>query len=340
MAIFVITHFYLVYQPLQEIWWLPSSKLHVNNLLLNSGRILYMKFDESRPVDSSGVGNHGIGQISGHSGFGGVGTSAYFRNNFIHVKSSDLKTAEFTYMFYIYILSDEKSHQNGLKYDQYCPVIHKGYKTDLANEATPEISVNPNLTGLPTTQSLKCNYKQFTELTSNSRLQKHHWYHIALVREKYDILLFVDALTRINPLPLYIGSTPFSVNCDFPFLMDELSIFSQAVGTDEIQAEASFALGGIESSYVTIGCTNCSKEEAMASCPDGYHLCNKFELYTGTHVLHRLTSIVNSSTQDINNKLAGYKVARKLSLASSDIMASASAEPSSGIGLCCTNLNY
>ncbi|UKJ89469.2 hypothetical protein MACJ_002720 [Theileria orientalis] len=279
------------------------------------GRIVYMKFDESRPVDSSGVGNHGIGQISGHSGFGGVGTSAYFRNNFIHVKSNDLKTTEFTYMFYIYILSDEKSHQNGLKYDQYCPVIHKGYKTDLANEATPEISVNPNSGRIKIAISLQGN--KTVELTSNSRLQKHHWYHIALVREKYDILLFVDALTRINPLPLYIGSTPFSVNCDFPFLMDELSIFSHAVGTDEIQAEASFALGGIESSYVTIGCTNCSKEEAMASCPDGYHLCNKFELYT-----------------------AGYKVARKLSLASSDIMASASAEPSSGIGLCCTNLNY
>ncbi|AFZ81022.1 hypothetical protein BEWA_004300 [Theileria equi strain WA] len=55
----------------------------------------------------------------------------------------------------------------------------------------------------------------------------------------------------------------------------------------------------------------------MASCPEGYHLCNKFELYTG-----------------------GYKVARKLSLPSNEIMASAAAEPSNGIGLCCANLQY
>lgn len=85
-----------------------------------------MKFDEIFPVDSSGYGNHGIGQISGHSGFGGIGSSAYFRGNFIHISSGNsFNGVDFTYMFYIYMLSDEKSVQNSLKYNQYCTVIHK-----------------------------------------------------------------------------------------------------------------------------------------------------------------------------------------------------------------------
>eukprot|EP00375_Theileria_parva_P001131 XP_763802.1 hypothetical protein [Theileria parva strain Muguga] len=215
------------------------------------GRVLYMKFDEIFPVDSSGYGNHGIGQISGHSGFGGIGSSAYFRGNFIHISSSNsFNGVDFTYMFYIYMLSDEKSVQNSLKYNQYCTVIHKGYKTDLANEASPEIAINPSVTI----------YTQLINLID--------WE--------------VKTVTRPNPLPLYIGGAPFTTNCDFPFLLDELSIFSHAVGTDEIQAEASFSLGGIESSYITIGCTNCryytftlfiliSKEEAMSSCPDALY---------------------------------------------------------------------
>ncbi|XP_952846.1 uncharacterized protein TA09385 [Theileria annulata] len=211
----------------------------------------------------------------------------------------------------------------------------KGYKTDLINEASPEISINPLSGTIKISISLQGN--KTIELTSNSKLQHHHWYHITLVRDKYDILLYINGIldmkyitkgnffniykylviTRTNKLPLYIGGAPFN-NCDFPFLLDELSIFSHAIGMDEIQAEASFSLGGIESSYITIGCTNCTKEEGMISCPDGYHLCNKFELYTGLFFRYGVRSTANR----------GYKVARKLSLNINDIMASASAEPS------------
>ncbi|XP_952845.1 uncharacterized protein TA09380 [Theileria annulata] len=134
-----------------------------------NGRILYMKFDEIYPVDSSGYGNHGIGIISGHSGFGGIGTSAYFRNNFIYINNHNLNNNnnhlngkfnnlngkfnelignfngntlngigngigigngnlienDFTIMFYIYMLTDEKSLQNSLKFNQFCTILHK-----------------------------------------------------------------------------------------------------------------------------------------------------------------------------------------------------------------------
>ncbi|AFZ81020.1 hypothetical protein BEWA_004280 [Theileria equi strain WA] len=230
------------------------------------GRILYMTFDESEPVDSSGLGNHGVGQVSGHSGFGGMGTSAYFRKNFVHIKSNELfGTNEFSYLFFIYLLMDEVSHQNSLKYDQFCPIIQKGYKTEFVNEATPQISINPKNGQIKVALSVEGN--KTIEITSNSRLQRHNWYHLAVVRERNNILLYVDgildctynskALTRHNNLPLYIGSVPFAPTCDLPILLDELSVFAYAVGADEIQAEASIALGGIESSYVIIGCTNC-----------------------------------------------------------------------------------
>lgn len=162
-------------------------------------------------------------------------------------------------------------------------------------------------------------------MDSNSRLRYHLWYHLAVVKARGSLMLYVDGIldsvylttgkVRSNPLPLYIGSTPFSSKCNLSLLLDELSVFSHALNSDEIQAEASAALGFVESSYITIGCINCSKEEAIASCPEGYHLCNKVELFTG-----------------------GYQVARKLSFPVNAIMASASAEPGSGIGLCCADI--
>ncbi|KAK2198038.1 Concanavalin A-like lectin-glucanase domain superfamily [Babesia duncani] len=230
------------------------------------GRILYLTFDEAEPVDSSGLGNHAVGRISGHSGFGGFGTCAYFRKNFIYLKSNDsLKTNEFSYLFFVYLLMDEAARKNSLEVDQFCPVIHKGYKNESVNEAAPEISINPRNGQIRVVVSVEGN--NTTELTSNFRLQTHQWYHLALVKSRDAIMLYVNgildfrhtskAMTRLNPFPLYIGSTPFSQGCDFPVLLDQLSVFQHDVGIDEIQAEASAAMGGVESSYISIGCINC-----------------------------------------------------------------------------------
>lgn len=261
---------------------LPSAR--------RQGRILHYKFDENVPADSSGSGNHGTGQISGHSGFGGVGTSAYFRKNFIYLPhTDDLKSNEFSVLFFVYLLSDEASIANSQKNLEYCPLVHKGIRTAAVSECTPEISVNPKDGRINVMLSVESN--ETIEVDSNNRLQFHQWYHIAVVKDKTTLTLYINGIAdfiyptkayiRFNPFPLYIGSSPYRKNCDMPVLIDELSIYNKAVGRDEVQAEASAALGGIEASYITIGCTNCGKQEAMNSCPHGYHLCNKFELYTG-----------------------------------------------------------
>lgn len=289
-----------------------------------NGRVLHYKFDEAVAVDSSGLGNHGVGQVSGHSGFGGIGTSGYFRKNFVYLPDTkSLKSNEFSVLFFVYLLSDEASIANAQAYNEYCPLVHKGIRNASVSECTPEIAVNPKDGRIRVLLSVESD--QTIELESNSRLQLHQWYHIAVVKDKSSLTLYLNgivdyiyhtkAYVRFNPLPLYVGSSPYRNNCDMPVLLDELSIYDKAVGRDEVQAEASAALGGVESSYITIGCINCGKQEAMKSCPQGYHLCNKFELYTG-----------------------GYSVARRLSIPVHQIMASASAEPSSGFGLCCANL--
>lgn len=297
---------------------LPSAR--------RNGRILFYKFDEVVPVDSSGSGNHGIGQVSGHAGFGGIGTSAYFRKNFVYLPDTgSLKSNKFSVLFFVYLLSDDASIISAQKTDDFCPLVHKGIRNSSVSECTPEIALNPKDGRIRVLLSVESS--DTIEVDSNSRLQFHQWYHIALVKDKEALTLYINgiadyvyptkAFVRFNPLPLYIGSSPYRKNCDMPVLLDELSIYNKAIGRDEIQAEASATLGGIESSYITIGSINCSKQEAMKSCPQGYHLCNKFELYTG-----------------------GYSVARKLSIPANKIMASASAEPSSGIALCCANLQH
>ncbi|GFE54717.1 hypothetical protein protein, putative [Babesia ovis] len=307
---------------------LPSARRH--------GRVIHYTFDQDIAVDSSGYGSHAIGTLVGHAGFGGVGSSAYFRKNFVYLNDSQtLHTQEFSISLFVFLLSDEDSLANAQKLNQYCPIVQKGIRNAALSECAPEIALNPKDGRVRILISVESNHT--VEIDSNYRLQPHQWYHIALVKDKSSVTLYINgivdcvyptkglllhlwlisslAFVRFNPLPLYIGASPYLSVCDMPILIDEFCFYSKAIGRDEIQAEASAVLGGIEPSYITIGCTNCGKQEAMKSCPQGYHLCNKFELYTG-----------------------GYSVALRLSIPSNTIMAAASAEPSSGVALCCANL--
>ncbi|ORM40765.1 uncharacterized protein BXIN_2306 [Babesia sp. Xinjiang] len=307
---------------------LPSARRH--------GRVLHYRFDENVALDSSGFGNHGVGKVVGHSGFGGVGSSAYFRKNFIYLRDvQDLRAQEFSLLFFVYLLSDDESLANAQKVNEFCPIVHKGIRNPALSECAPEIAINPKDGRVRVLISVESNHT--VEIDSNCRLQPHQWYHLAVVKDKAAVTLYINgnsstlnvnacvgildcvypskAYVRFNPLPLFIGASPYIGMCDMPILLDEFSFYAKAVGRDEIQAEASAALGGIEPSYITIGCTNCGKQEAMRSCPQGYHLCNKFELYTG-----------------------GYGLALRLSIPSNTVMAAASAEPSSGVALCCANL--
>eukprot|EP00371_Babesia_bovis_P001282 XP_001609929.1 membrane protein [Babesia bovis T2Bo] len=277
-----------------------------------NGRLLHYTFDEDIAVDSSGNGNHAIGALIGRSGFGGVGNAAYFRKNFIYLNDSQLlHVREFTVAFFIFLLMDEVSITNAQKVNSYCPIVHKGIRNSSISECSPEVAINPKDGRLRILLSVESNHTM--EIDSNYRLQPHQWYHITVVKDNATVTLYINGI--VDFVYSTKGASPYLSMCDVPMLIDEFSIYSRALGRDEIQAEASSVMGGIEPSYITVGCSNCGKQEAMESCPHGYHLCNKFELYTG-----------------------GYKAALRLSIPPNTIMAAASAEPSYGVALCCANL--
>jgi hypothetical protein len=51
----------------------------------------------------------------------------------------------------------------------------------------------------------------------------------------------------------------------------------------EIEAEAGASLGGIEPSFIVVGCMKCTISAAAAACNDKgeYHICTNNELHTG-----------------------------------------------------------
>ncbi|GBE61512.1 hypothetical protein BOVATA_030050 [Babesia ovata] len=249
---------------------LPSAR--------RDGRVLHYRFDEEVAVDSSGFGNHGIGPVAGHSGFSGFGSSAYFRKNFVYLPDTKLlRSNEFSVVLFAFLLKDEESAASADKLNDFCPLVHKGIRTAAVSECAPEIAVNPKDGRVRILLSVESN--QTLEIESNCRLQPHQWYHIAVVKDKSSLTLYINgivdcvhstkgtlgglsandvaAYVRYNPLPLYVGASPYLGKCDMPVLIDELSFYTKALGRDEVQAEASAVLGGVEPSYIAIGCINC-----------------------------------------------------------------------------------
>ncbi|KAL8454029.1 hypothetical protein Emag_001601 [Eimeria magna] len=232
------------------------------------GMEVHLTFDETRPLDTSGKKNHGSGEVMAAAGIGGAGSSALFRNNYVYIPSSEsFLSADFSYTFFVYLLQDAKSRSINALHDQFCPIMHKGTMREDVQEASPALLVNPR---------------------SNSRLRPHQWYHVGVVRHQNRMRLYVDGIldsslttegsTKTNDLPLFVGGAPYAENvCDTPMLLDEFRMFSYAVGRDHIQAEASVALGGIEPSYLHIGCTNCKKSVDGSPYPYVEVLEEKYE---------------------------------------------------------------
>ncbi|VWU50126.1 secreted ookinete protein, putative [Hepatocystis sp. ex Piliocolobus tephrosceles] len=299
---------------------LPKAKPH--------GISTHISFDDIAPIDSSGNRNHALGTFFASTGFGGVGNSALFRKNYIYIPHSDeyFKNVNFSYTFFIYLLKDDISIKNNLD-EKFCPVIHKGIAKDKIQESSPAILINAKSGRIKVVLSTSSRINSAgEEFLSNFKLRNHQWYHIAIVRHINHIRLFVDGIldssfltegiTKTNDFPIYIGGSPDSTDtCDFPFLLDELKIYSMSIGVDHIQSEAAATLSGLEPSFIYFGCFNCDINTALLSCPNNYHLCNKLELYIGV-----------------------YNVMRKFSLNINNIILPFSSENQIGIGVCCANM--
>lgn len=282
---------------------------------LPSGLVGYWTFDDSMPMDSSGLGSHGTSAVAAAPPFGLQGSSAAFHQNFLLIPGTEaLNLQDFSYTFWTYLV--EHNLHSGVS--RLCPLMRKGLdSSQRAAEGGPLYASSPAVFYHRDTKQLHVEiattvddiHTQVEGFESNSRLSLGRWYHIAVVRLSgqrktrlyvngvLDTTSNTNGLTKASNEPLYIGGDPTTQNtCDMPVYIDELKVYDRFLDPDEIQAEASPALSGVEPSFVRLACTDCSLETAQANCPDGYHICDSLELHMGGYQVARSLGWLDHST--------------------------------------------
>jgi hypothetical protein len=273
------------------------------------GLVGYWNFDELRVLDNSGNRHHGVGIVNSGPAFGGIGSSALFTSgNYITIPaSSAFKSSDFTITFWLFVVQDFFSSSKGVR---YCPLLQRG-NDDLFSKTYQR---GPALYYDRKEKNLKLFIKtasqinlQGENLTSNAKVTSQRWLHISLVKMDTKLKIYVNGILDSSSIlksvadhvdaPLYIGNVPWLKDqCDYPFLIDEFRYYNIAVDEDFIQAEASAVLGGIEPSFLQLGCMNCSLKDASVSCVDGYRLCTSVELHTGGYQIARSMGWLNWNT--------------------------------------------
>ena len=125
-------------------------------------------------------------------------------------------------------------------------------------------------------------------LWSNSFVPMHRWTHVAAVAEGHSLRLYLNGLLDSenvtvgtivhNNGPFFLGGDPWRPSGGFDGFIDEFKFYGRALTTDEIQATAGFALGGVEPAFIELGCMGCTADAAAATCAINYHLCNVHDL--------------------------------------------------------------
>jgi len=265
------------------------------------GLIGHWSFDEIRPLDTSGNKNHAVGVVKPGPAFGGIGASAFFSNgDYITIPHSNSfqQGSDFTITFWLFVVQDFFTSSKGIR---YCPLIQRGNDDLFAKnyQRSPALYYDRKDKNLKLyLKTANDDSPQGESLLSNAKVTSQRWLHISLVKMDTKLKLYVNGIldsqtllksgAEVNNSPLYIGNVPWLKDqCDFPFLIDELRYYNISVSEDRIQAEAAPVLGGIEPSFLQLGCMNCSLKDASQSCVDGYRLCTSIELHTGGYQIAR-----------------------------------------------------
>lgn len=273
------------------------------------GLIGYWNFDEIKALDNSGLKNHAINTVQAGTSFGGVGASGFFNDgNYLEVPFNEsFRSNEFTITFWFFVIQDFFSSSKGTR---YCPIIQRGNDDLYAKsfQRAPALYLDRSSKNLKF--YVKTNAEDQTQgevLTSNAKVTNQRWLHIALLKTDNKLKLYVNGILDnqmiiksnmdINNNSLYIGNVPWLKDqCNFPFLIDELRYYNKSIEEDFIQAEASPVLGGIEPSFLQLGCLECSLKEASQACVEGYRLCTSIELHTGGYQIARSMGWLNWNT--------------------------------------------
>lgn len=133
-----------------------------------------------------------------------------------------------------------------------------------------------------------------------------------------------------NTGPIFLGGDPWRPAGGFDGFIDEFKFYGRALTTDEIQAEASPALGGVEPAFLELGCMGCTLNAAHSTCRAGYHLANTRDLFAGGYQLARTMGWATSSSH-----VWTAEEAEAGSETNSSWSGVAAGTQLTGLGLCC-----
>jgi len=253
--------------------------------------LAHFTFDDNHGLDTSGFHNHAALAPSFGPGIGGHGHSArYAGTDYSEVRHTAAYAeagASFTVEMWIYLRQDSTG--------DWRTVMHKGGRDE---ERTPTLFLEPLTRGLEFFVSTADASQPMGErLWSNSFVPLHRWTHLAAIAEGHSLRLYINGLLDSenvtvgsvvhNNGPFFLGGDPWRPAGGFDGFIDEFKFYSRALTTDEIQASAGFALGGVEPAFVELGCMGCALDAAAATCAANYHLCNTHDLYAGGYMVAR-----------------------------------------------------
>jgi len=297
------------------------------------GLVARYTFDDANGLDSSGKANHALKAPAFGPGVGGHGHAARFvGTDFLEVKNHPSYSEAgptFSLEMWMYLRTDSTG--------DWRTVTHKGGRDE---ERTPTLFLEPLTRGIEFFVSTSDTSQPMGErLWSNSFIPLHRWTHVAAVAEGHSLRLYINGLldsenTTVGTIlqntgPVFLGGDPWRPTGGFDGYIDEYKMYNRALTTDEVQAAASFALGGVEASFLELGCMGCPLDSAKGTCRASYHLCNQRDMYSGGLMVARSMGWATSNSHIWTAEEA------QLMDANSSWTGSTPGTVKQGLGLCC-----
>lgn len=203
-------------------------------------------------------------------------------------------------------------------------LFHKGRREGDQIVAAPSLQLWPDSRRLKVSVSTSPRHK--VAVDSRGGVPLRRWTHVAVVVDGRILQIFFNGVLDTefllpapmmpNEDPIYVGNDPWLGNGPVAYL-DELRIYRRGLTSEEVQAAGSNAFPGLGSRNIRLGCGNCARAEARASCPEYYRLCERDELRGGGLTMARAMDWIDSSSVVWEADDGG------------------AAEDGTGVGLCC-----